>query len=246
MSSPFWKKLSTGGKPQRAGGKGEPHRPKNRRKKKGTRAAARIPFFLSMARSGVRAAGGEGRPLPGDGETEQSTCQGDKAPQIYGAAPSEPFCKKGDAAAGEGAACVCAGVEQAGNERDFAVARENRRNHAGHHQRNAVHGADNDRCQHRRQSGGGRHGTGHDPRGPAGGKEQECGQPDGIGDCFFINDACQIVHKDCKQGENDAGKNGDDIAEMETLGDERGHPCGNSLPQHPLQQDAEQNDQQKS
>ena len=89
--------------------------PLYRQSQKGTRAAARIPFFLLMARSGVRAAGGEGRPLPGDGETEQSTCQGDKAPQIYGVAPSEPFCKKGDAAAGEGAADIGDGIQQAGN-----------------------------------------------------------------------------------------------------------------------------------
>ena len=97
---------------------------------------------------------------------------------------------------------------------------------------------------------GQRGGRGHEPGQKQGGsaacQENQGREPENVGNGLFINDACQIVHEDCKQGENDAGKNGDDIAEMETLGDERGHPCGNSLPQHPLQQDAEQNDQQKS
>ena len=141
MSSPFWKKLSTGEKPQRAGGRENLTDQKIAEKRKGTRAAARIPFFLLMARSGVRAAGGEGRPLPGDGETEQTAQKRNPASEGYRAAPAESFGENRDAVVGNGTACVCAGVEQAGNERDFAVARENRRNHAGHQQADPVHGA---------------------------------------------------------------------------------------------------------
>ena len=236
MSSPFWKKLSTGGKPQRAGGGENLTDQKIAEKRREPALLRGFPSFCQWH--------GQASVLPAVKaahfrvmeKQSRAPARAIKLHRYTVLLHPNRSAKKGDAAAGEGAACVCAGVEQAGNERDFAVARENRRNHAGHQQADPVHGAHN----HGGQQYGQRGGRGHEPG------QKQGREPENVGNGLFINDASHVVDQNGEQRQDHAGENGDAAAEMETLGDERGHPGSDSLPQHPLQQDAEQNDQQKS
>lgn len=151
--------------------------------------------------------------------------------------PADLLGQAGNSVGGSGASYVGAGVDHAGGGGHHALPLKEGGHHAYQHQIHTVHTSGQKGGQHH---GCGRAGAGHAVKAKGGQgayPKDHTGAQHGVGYGLAVQAGGHLKADHAENGQDHAGQNGNNVAQIVGFGDIGGHPGGNAILQHALHHD---------